>query len=121
MEGLRQSNRNLFRLSYQIIVFGNRHRHSDYVRFLESVSTDSTSSHLPRDCHQRHRIHMGIRQSGHQIGGSWPRSYDCYSGFPARECITFRRMSRGLFVTHNDLVDLRVIERIENRHDCPAG
>ena len=58
----------VFNFHHQEIVLGDGERDSGNVGFLESVPADRRSRHLPGDSHQRHRIHLGGRNPGYQVG-----------------------------------------------------
>ena len=51
-------------------VFCNRHRHAGDIDLLEGVPSQQRFSHVGRDRHQRNGIHVGSRDSCHQVCGS---------------------------------------------------
>lgn len=58
------------------VVLGDRHRDTRDVGFLEAVGADEMAGHLTGDRDHRDRVHLGVGERGHQVGGTrtpkWP-------------------------------------------------
>ena len=57
----------------QEIVLGDRQRDPGDVGFLEPVGPDQPGRHLAGDGHHRDRVHVGVGERRHQVGGSRAR------------------------------------------------
>ena len=105
MNSSRNHGGDFFWLSHQERVFGNRHGHTGNIDFLESVSTHRVGEHLTGNRQHRHRVHVGISDSGHQVGRPWPRGRDRHTQFARRRCIAFGCVPSALFVAYQNVAD----------------
>src|ERR1051326_775761 len=72
---------------------------------------------LAGDEEDRNGIKMRDRKTGGRIGHTRSRRDAAHSDFSCRSCITVSHQGRGLFVAHEDVLDLRVaIKSVVNRH-----
>ena len=89
---------------------------ADGVGFLECVGADQVGRDLAGDDHQRDRIHERVGDAGDRVGRAGARGHEDHAGLAGRTGIALRRMRRGLFVAHQDVLDpatakQRVVDR----------
>ena len=107
---------------HEEVVFGDRQRDAGDVRFLEGVGPDHRPPHLPGDRDHRHRVHIGVGDRGHQVGGAGTRGGDADSDLAGGLRISLGRMPGALLVAHQDVADTRrVVERVVGRQDGATG
>ena len=73
MERFLDNSRQLFHSLNQVVVFGHRTAHSHYIGLLEGIFSDHRLGNLTCDRYNGNRIHLGIHNTGHQVGGSRTR------------------------------------------------
>ena len=82
------------------------------VGFLERIRADHEGGHLTCQNHDRDRIHQGIGQACHGIGGTWPRGYKNNAGLARGARITFGGMHSTLFMAHEDVFDVVLLKNL---------
>ena len=106
----------------QIIVFGARPGDADGIALLERVVADQMRRHLPGDDHERDRVAESIGQAGDGIGRAGSRGDQHGADLPGRARVAFGGMHRALLVTHQDMLDLLLIEQcVVDRQHRAAG
>jgi hypothetical protein len=113
--------RNVGGVAHQIAVLHHRVRDAGDVRFLEGVLAEIHAVGLAGDHDQRRRIHLRGEQAGHGVGGAGPggHQHDARPAGRPREAVGHVRGT--LLVPHQDQLDRRVDERIEDRDRGAAG
>ena len=61
---------NVFNPLYQKTVFSDGLRHAKHIGLLECVATDEVPRHLPGNCHNRGRVHVGRSQACHKVSSA---------------------------------------------------
>ena len=99
----------------QEIVLHTRSRDSYGVDLLKGIVPDQMSWDLASQNDHRDRIHIRRRNSGHGVGNAWARSHQHNAGLTGGPSIPIGRMSRGLFVSYQDMTHIFLaIERVVN-------
>ena len=99
-------------LLYQIIVLGNRGSDTYDIRLLKGVLTNKRISHLAREAHQRHRIHIGGGNTSNKIGSSRTRGGKNYTHPSSGPCVAIRSMNGPLLVAGQNMRKSCLINRI---------
>ncbi len=94
----------------QPVVLGARPGDADGVAFLEGVGTDQRSRNLARDADQRNAVHQGVLQRRHRIGGPRPGGHQHDPDLAGRAGIALGRVAGSLFVAHQNMLDLLLLE-----------
>ena len=121
VEGLAHDARDLARVGHEPVVLRDRHRDADRVALLERVGADHRVRHLPGDHHDRDRIHVGVAQRRHDVGGSRAARDHRHAGTTGRVRVSLGHVAGALLVTHEDVADRRVDQRVVDGQDRPAG
>src|SRR5690554_436150 len=111
IKGLFQHFRNFARVLDREAVLHDRPGHADDVGFLESVLANQMTGDLATQHHHGNRIHVGGGNSGNRIGGTGAGGDQHDTGFARGTGITVGGVSRGLFVAHQDVLDLVLTEQ----------
>ena len=90
-------------------MFGDRHRQSGNVDFLEGIPAKQGSPYLTGDGNYRYRIHIRGGQAGHQIGRAGSGGGDTDAGLPGGAGISIRRMRRPLFMHRQDMTQRGIV------------
>ncbi|MNI40579.1 hypothetical protein D3C73_948050 [compost metagenome] len=93
----------------QIVVLGDGNRNAVGVDFLEGVGADHRGRNLTGDTHQRDGIQSRIGNSRHQIGGPRPATGHTHGRFAIGSRHALGDKPRALFVTRQDMTDLRTL------------
>ena len=97
-------------------------RNADGVYFLERVFTYVTGWNLAADNHQWDRVHICSCNACHRIGYPGAGSHQCHPYFVGRTRVSIGCMNRRLFVAHQYMFDLILIEQgIIDKQHRPAG
>ncbi len=92
---------------------------TDHVRFLEGVLADQVALHLAGQHHHGNRIHVGGGNTGDGIGGAGAGGDQHHAGLAGGTGIAVRRMGRRLFMAHQYVGHLAVLEQgvvyVQNR------
>src|SRR6185312_17237761 len=100
---------------------GRRARDAERVGFLESVAADELRVHLAGDGDERDGIHQGIDEAGHEVGGAGARGGAANAGSAGGARIARGRERRVLLMPDEDVLDVRVVDRIVERQRHAAG
>ena len=107
-------------LHHELVVLGDRTGDADGVGLLERVRPDYGPAHLARDGHHRDRVHIGVAQGSHEVGGTRAAG-DHDDARPARDLrVTLGHMAGALFVADEYVADGRVEDRVVSRQDGAA-
>ncbi len=118
VEGLGDRARDLVGIGHEVVVLGDRHRDAADVRLLEGIGPDRAAGHLAGDRDDRHRVHVGVSNRGHEVGRARPRRGHAHADLSGRRGIPFSGVARALFVAHEDVAHLGgVHERVVCRQD----
>ena len=107
--------RQVFQPLHQVVVLGGGARDAERVGFLKRVAADQLGGHLAGDGHHRNRIHHRVYQAGHQVGRSRPGSRAAHAHPAGRPRPAFRRERRVLFVPHQHVADLVLVQHVVKR------
>ena len=106
----------------QIVVLGARPGDADRVAFLERVAADQMGRNLPGYAYEGDRIHQGIGEARHRVGGARSRSNQQYAAFAGRAGIAFCGMGSTLLMTDEVVPYFLLLEHfIVNRQHRSAG
>ena len=95
--------------------------HSEKVGFLKSALPDELLVNLTRDGDERNAVHVGVGDTGDQIGGSRARCRHAHAGFAGCPGITVGHESATLFLTGQDGSDLFGLgQGLVQFHGCSA-
>ena len=104
------------------VVLSNRHGHTADVSFLESVGTQQRATDLTGNSDNRNRVHLSIRERGHQVSSTRAGSRDTDTDFAGNLRVTSGSVASSLLVAHEHMAELfRVINRIVERKHCTTG
>ncbi len=107
---------------HQIIMLGAVAGDADRVRLLKRIRSDQVRRDLAGDDHHRDRIHQRVGDAGDGIGRSGAGGDEHDAGLAGGAGIALCRMRRRLFVAHQDVADLLLVEdRVVNRKHRAAG
>ncbi len=121
VERLVDDARQIVHVAHQPIVLGAGARDADGVAFLKRVIADEMGRHLSGNDHERNRIHQRVGQARDRIGRSRPRGDKHDARLAGRARIAFGGVNRALFVTHQHVDKLVVLEQgIVNRQHRAA-
>ena len=120
VHGFADGVRDFIRASDEIIVLGDGQRDAGDVGFLERVGTEQLAADLPGDAHDGRRVHHGRGNTGHHVGGARTRSRDGDSHLAGGAGITVGHVRGALFVTHQNVANRAVAQRVVRRQDRPA-
>ena len=96
---------------HQIIVFGAGPGDADGVAFLERVVADEMRRHLSGDDDDRYRIAQRVGEPGDRIGRARSRRHQNGADLAGRARIALGGMHRALFVPHQDVLHLILLEQ----------
>lgn len=81
---------------------------ADGVAFLERVGADRRGRDLAADAQHRHRIAHGVQQTRSGVGHARPRGDEHHARPAGGARVAFRRVYRGLFMTHQHMPQARL-------------
>ena len=84
-------------------------RDAGYIGFLKGVAPDGSPWHLARDGHQRHRVHLGGGDAGHQVGRAGAAGGGADSHPSGGPCVPVGGHRSSLFVADKNVAQLRVV------------
>ena len=93
---------------HQEVVLGAGSADPDDVGLLKRVVAQQIGRHLPREHHDRTRIHVRVDQPRHRVGRAGTGGNEGHADLPRRARVGFRHMDRGLFVTDQNEVEVLV-------------
>ena len=102
-------------------MLGHRASYPDGVGFLERVSPDDRTAHLPSNCDHGHRVHIGVTEGCHQVRSTRAAGDHCDS-WPARDVrVPLGHVAGALFVAHEHVAYRRVEDGVIGREDGTSG
>ena len=108
-------------LGDQEVVLGDRDRDAGDVGLLEAVGADHGRRHLAGDGHQRHRVHVGVRDRRDQVGGTRPAGRHAHADAARGLRVAGGGVAGALLVPDQDVPDqLGVQQRVIGRQDGAA-
>ena len=116
VEGLGERPRQVVGVLDQVRVLHDRQGDADDVRLLEGVGAHARGADLAGDRDQRHRVHVGVGDRGHEVGRARPRGGRADAGPSGDLRVPFGHVAGTLLVAHQEGSDVRVVvERVEER------
>jgi len=107
---------------YQVVVFGNGAGDAGHVRLLEGVDADGVAGYLAGEGDHRDGVHIGGGYSGDQVGGARSGGGEADAHLAGCTGVAVRGMGRGLFVSHQDVADVRFVQQgIVDQEAARAG
>ena len=110
MERLVQHARQIADGLNEIVVLGAWARDADRVALLECVVADQVRRHLPGEAHQGGRVHERVGEPSDGVGGAGAGGHQDAADFAGRARITLGSVHRTLFVPHQDVLHLLLLE-----------
>ncbi len=104
-EGFLQHAGNIFGLLHQETVLHHRTGNPHHVALLEGIVADKRGGYLPREDHQRNRVHIGCRNASDGVRRPRPRGHQHHADLPGRPRQAIRHMHRRLLVTNQHMID----------------
>src|ERR1700730_2354869 len=95
--------RNVFNPLYQKIVFSDGLRHAKHIGLLECVATNEVPRHLPGNCHNRGRVHVGRSKACNKIGSAGTTSGYAHANLTRGASVAVGGVSCCLLVPHEDM------------------
>ena len=120
-ERLADARRHVGRARHQVVVLGDRQRDAGDVGFLKGVRSDEPAADLPRDAHDRRRVHHGGRDAGDHVRRAGARGRDRDADAAARARIAVGHVGGALLVAHQHVADRIAEHRVVGRQDRAAG
>ena len=109
-------------VAHQEVVLGDRHRDAGDVGFLERVRADQGPADLAGDRHHRDRIHVGVGQRRHQVGGPGTRGRHTDPDPAGGVGVPAGSVTTALLVAHQHVTQLVGVEqRVVDRQHRAAG
>lgn len=103
-------------------MLNNGARNAHHVSFLKSIGADQAAVHLAGDNNHRNGIHVGGGNAGNSIGRTRPGGDQHHTGLAGCSRVPVGRMGGSLFVAHEDMFDLVLVEDgIVNMQHRPTG
>ena len=97
---------------HEKVVLDARARDADRVAFLERILTDRVRRDLSGNDDERDRIHVRGRNSGHRVRHPRTRRHQRDADLVRRARIPVGSVDRALFVTHQHMLDLVLLEEL---------
>jgi hypothetical protein len=94
----------------QPVVLGAGARDTDRIGFLERVRADQRGRNLASQADERDRIHQGVLQRRHGIGGAGTRRDQHDADLAGGAGIAFGRVAGALLVADEDVLDVILLE-----------
>ena len=121
VESLGDHSRQVAGVGDEPVVLGDVHGHAGDGALLEGVGADGGGGHLARDHDDGDRVHHGVGERGHDVGGPRPARHHGHTG-PARHVrITLGHVPGPLLVAHQDVADRRVEDGVVHGQDGAPG
>ena len=121
VEGGRHHPRNVVDILDEPVVLRDAHRDARDVALLEGIGADGRRCHLARHDHQRSRVHVGVGQWRHDVGGPGPARDHGHAGPAGHHGVPLGHVPGALLVADQDVADGRVDDRVVHRQDGAAG
>ena len=88
------------------------------VHLLETVAPDDGGGDLPGEDDDGDRIHVGVGNPGHRVGGAGPGSHQADADPPRHAGVSVGGMNGTLFMAHQDMADILPEELVIDIHDA---
>ena len=113
-----QDARKVIHVLHEIIVLGAGARDTDRIAFLEGIVADQVRRHLPCEADHGDRVHQGIGEARHRIGGAGAGGDEHHAALAGGARIAFRRMGGTLLMADEDVLHLLLLENlvIDRKH-----
>ena len=108
-------------MGHQIVVLGDGQRDARDVGLLKRIGADELASHLTGDAHDRGGIEHRRGDAGDHVGGARSRGRDGDTDLPTGSRVAIRHVRGALFVPHQHVMDLAVLQGVIGRQDRAAG
>jgi len=109
--------RQVRRVQDEIAVLADGERHAEDVRLLKRRLADLVLRHLPREGHERHRVHPRIGDARHEVRRARPARHHAPAGPAGASREAVRHEAAALLVPGQDRADLRGLEeRVVDLH-----
>ncbi len=108
-------------VGHEVIVLGDGQGDAGDVGFLKGVGADELAAHLAGDAHDGRGIEHGGGDAGDHVGGARSGGSDGDADFTAGARIAIGHVRGALFVTHQDVVNLAVLQGVVGGEDGAAG
>ena len=120
---LAQRRRQILNILYDIAVLCDRHCHTGNVNLLKGVLSEHRKRYVRRNCHDRHGVHVGCRNSRHQICRAGAAGRHADTDLSRRPRIAVSRMCSSLLVGSQYMPDLTavLVERVIDIQYRAAG
>ena len=110
VEGLLDRDRQFLDVLDEEVVLDARAGDADRVAFLERVLADGVGRHLAGEDHHRDRIHVRGGDAGHRVGDARAGRHQRDADLVRRARIAVGGVDRALFVPHQDVLELVLLE-----------
>jgi hypothetical protein len=91
------------------------------VGLLEGVAADQFARDLASESHDGDGIHHGIHEAGHQVGGAGSGGSAADAHFTGGARVALRRETGVLFVAHQYVPDVVIVDRFIERESDASG
>ncbi len=103
------------------VVLGDAHGDAGDVALLEGVGSDGTRRHLTGHDDQRRRVHVGVGERRHDVGGARAARHHGDAGTAGGHGVPLGHVTGALLVADQDVADGRVDDRVVDGQDGAAG
>ena len=105
------------------VVLGDRHRDPGDIDLLEAVLAQKREDDVAGEGHERHTIHVGGGDAGHQVRRPGAAGGDADTDLAGRACIPIGGVGCPLFVAGEDVADpvAILVEGFIERQHRPSG
>ena len=116
IERLARDARDVVGVLHQVGVLHHRVGDAGDVGLLEGVLAEHRRDGLAGEDDHRHRVHQRRQQAGHRVGGAGTGGHQHHARLAGRARVAVGHVRGPLLVADEDQLDLRVDERVEDRH-----
>ncbi len=120
IEGFVDGLREIFQALHQVVVLGAGAGDAEGVGLLERIAADEFGGDLAGDGDDRNGVHHGVHQAGGEVGGAGPGGGAADTDFAGRPGIAFRGEGRVLFMAHQYVADVVLVEHVVERQGDAA-
>ena len=87
------------------VVLGDAHRDTGDVTLLKSVGANIGRRHLTSDHNEWRGVHVGVRDRGHDVRGTWSAGHHGDTGTARSHGVTLGHVTGTLLVAHEDVAN----------------